>query len=382
VGYRLKDSEGMAHGARRVVAEQVERAIEELRENEQGDRDAAVHDARKRTKKARSALRLVRDDVGRDVRRAENVAMRDAARRLAGVRDAQVLIETLDELAAGSDGAAPPAGVVRALRRRLVQRRDELAAATQADDAAARSAAELEAVLERAGGWPIDDDGFASARAGLERIYRRGRRAMGDATEGGDDAAWHEWRKRVKDLWYSLRILRPIAPAQLEGAVAEAAELSDVLGDHQDVAVLRAALEEQAHALDAEDVERLREALDRRRDELRRAALPLGRRLYAERPKDFAARVAAYWDARALQHAVDAVWLSPEVARRVRQLLAAKASATGGERRRVGAELRRTGFRVADFADEVPRRRGGFAVEDFDRLVKRGSIRVGSGPTG
>jgi CHAD domain-containing protein len=377
VSYRLRDREGMADGVRRVVAEQLERAVAELRELDAEDRDAAVHDARKRLKKARSALRLARDDIGQDVRRPENAAMRDAARRLAGARDAQVLIETLDDLSARAGGPAPPAGAVRALRRRLVRDRDELAAATQTDEAASAAAAEIDGVLERSRGWPLDEDGFAAACAGLKRIYRRGRRAMGDAVEDGGDEAWHEWRKRVKDLWYSLRILRPVARAQLKGPADEADALSDVLGDHHDVAVLRSALDEHASELDPDDVERLREALDRRRDELRRAALPLGRRLYAERPGDFAARLGAYWDARPLQDAADATWLDPGTARRVRGLLAAKARADAGERRRASAELRRTGFRVADFAGEVPRRPGGFALEDFDRLVERGSIRVG-----
>ena len=34
---------------------------------------------------------------------------------------------------------------------------------------------------------------------------------MQTALKKGDDDSWHEWRKRVKDLWYALRILKPVA---------------------------------------------------------------------------------------------------------------------------------------------------------------------------
>jgi CHAD domain-containing protein len=306
MAYRLKQNEGMAGGIRRIVAEQLEGAIDQLEGRGDSDRDEAVHDARKRMKKSRSALRLVRDDIGRRERRPENIIMRDAARRLSGARDAQVLLEALDSLPGEGDGAGALSDAVAGFRAKLERRRNEIEAEGRLDQWARESARELEAVLGRSGDWPLDDEGFESARRGLKRIHARGRRAMRVAVERGDDESWHEWRKRAKDLWYSLRILSPIAPAQLAGAVDEADRLSDVLGNHNDVAVLRATLEEHAGELDPVHVELLRASLDRRRDELRLGALPLGKRLYDERPKDFAARIAAYWDARELERAAEA----------------------------------------------------------------------------
>ena len=43
-------------------------------------------------------MRLARGALGDEAYRRENVAFREAGRRLAGVRDASVLIETLDTL--------------------------------------------------------------------------------------------------------------------------------------------------------------------------------------------------------------------------------------------------------------------------------------------
>jgi CHAD domain-containing protein len=296
---KLEPHEGMATGIRRIVDEELTAAIDDLAGRGPDDPDEAVHDARKRLKKARAAIRLVRDDIGGGVQRRETAALRDAARKLSGVRDAYVLLETLGSVEERSDGRLPPQAV-RELRASLESRRDELA--SKPVDTAAVTA-ELVAARERAAEWTLEDEEFP-ARS-LRRIYARGRRAMDDAFERGEDEVWHEWRKRVKDLWYALRILQPTAGKQLKGAVSDADRLSEALGDHNDIALLRAAAGDTAP-------EPFVAALDRRRDELRLTAVPLGLRLYAESPKRFTRRLGAYWDARAAEAA--AAWLEPAVA--------------------------------------------------------------------
>ncbi len=60
--------------------------------------DERIHQARKQLKRARANLRLLRDAIGKRAYARENAALRDAARPLSGVRDAMVLIQTLDRL--------------------------------------------------------------------------------------------------------------------------------------------------------------------------------------------------------------------------------------------------------------------------------------------
>ncbi len=367
----------MASGVRRIVAEELDSAIAGLRARPLSS--DAVHEARKSLKKARSALRLLRSDLGNDVRRRENAAMRDAARRLSGARDVQVMLETLDKLSADPRVAVPDQAVVR-LKQLLEARREELRNESDLEAEAADAADELAGVRERLAQWPLDDEGFGAAAAGLRRMYRRGRQAMDTALKKGDDASWHRWRKRVKDLWYASRILKPVAPGQLSGATDEASDLSDVLGDHNDLAVLAETVTEHEHELAPGHAELMRAALSRRRDSVRLAAAPLGMRLYAERPKAFARRLEGCWHARESQAAADAHWMPPELAGQVRGMLEAKEDASPAERRKLSAGLRGLGFRVGDFEDHVPTRRGGFSVEDFDSLVERGILRVGVPP--
>jgi len=377
MAYKLEDREGMASGVRRIVAEELDLAMAGLRTRPLSDQ--AVHEARKSLKKARSALRLLRSDLGNDVRRRETSAMRGAARRLSGARDAQVMLETLDKLAADPRVAVPGPAVAR-LKELLEARRAQLGGESDLEAEAAEAAAELAAVRERVDEWPLRDEGFAAAAAGLRRLHGQGRQAMDRALEKGDDQSWHEWRKRVKDLWYALRILKSVAPGQLSGPTDEASDLSDVLGDHNDLAVLAETVIEHHDELAPGHAELVRAALARRRDTLRLTAVPLGMRLYAERPKPFVRRLERCWHARDSQAAADAHWMPPELVGQVRGMLEAKQRAAPAERRKLSAGLRGLGFRVGDFEDHVPARRGGFSVEDFDLLVERGIVRVGAPP--
>ena len=57
-----------------------------------------MHEARKDMKKLRALLRLARGELGEDTFRRENACFRDAGRELAGVRDADVMLDTLTSL--------------------------------------------------------------------------------------------------------------------------------------------------------------------------------------------------------------------------------------------------------------------------------------------
>jgi CHAD domain-containing protein len=373
MSFRLRDGEGVADGIRRIVAEELDDAVAGLRDGAGATaqrRDAAIHEARKNLKKARSALRLVRTDLRGSTRRAETAAMRDAGRRLSGARDAQVMLDTLAGLARRSP--APPAGELHALEATLTKRRDELARRLAGEEGLLGAVAgELQAIRDRVPGWRLRDATPASAVEGAAIIHARGRAAMRAALRGGEDADWHEWRKRVKDLWYVGRILEPIAGPQLAGLVREADELADVLGAHNDLAVLLGA---------AGDHPGVAGAIVARRDELRRAAAPLGRRLYAEKPAAFGRRLRALMEAHGAAREAQARWLAPDVADAVRAQLAAKPAADEAGRRAIAAELRRLGLRATDYERLLPRHAGGFSAEDFELLVTRGVVRVGTPP--
>jgi CHAD domain-containing protein len=241
-----------------------------------------VHEARKDMKKLRALLRLLRAELGDELYRAENARFRDAARSLSGVRDADVMLATLESLDSGA-----PAELREALE---AHRRSLEAAGAPREDA-------IGALEEARGGveeWPLERDGFDVVGPGLRREYRRGRRALRAVEAERTDENLHEWRKRVKDLWYHLTLLGDVWPATMKALGDEAHALSDRLGEDHDLAVLAAWADERGAAL---DLSALDAAVAARRATLQAQALELGRRLYAERPRAYADRLGAWWAA-------------------------------------------------------------------------------------
>jgi hypothetical protein len=120
-------------------------------------------------------------------------------------------------------------------------------------------------------------DGWPCVGAGLERAYKRGRRALYEARDRPGPEAFHEWRKQVKHSRYALQTLTSVAgndrrsPTRLtETSAANRDSLQEATG-----AALLALIEGY-------------------QSELREKALSLGLRLYVERPEVFAECVAHY----------------------------------------------------------------------------------------
>jgi CHAD domain-containing protein len=294
--YRLLAGEPVGAGIRRVLGGRVDDAIAQLRGEAGSEPAEAIHEARKDIKKIRSALRLVRDALGDDVWRRENEHYRGCARQLSGFRDAEILVEALDGLAERSG----PSGREHGERLRRELDRENRAAHEEGaiERAMASAAAELEAGRSRIESLPIDGDGWELIGPGIHRSYRRGRKRLRAVEEEASVTNLHELRKRVKDLWYQLRLIEDADPGTLEPLADHAHDLSDFLGDDHDLALLRDQVERRPGAFsDPADRRHLRDRIDQRRGELQFAAISLGGRIYAEKPKRFTKVLEKRWDA-------------------------------------------------------------------------------------
>lgn len=289
--YRLLEGEPVGPGIKRVIAAQVDDAITQLR-GEAGTEPAdAIHEARKDMKKVRSALRLVRDALGDDVWRRENDHYREAARQLSSHRDAEILVEALDEL--GERFGPTARDRFGALRGQLQEENRVAQDDGTLERTMAGAAAELAAGRSRIDGLSLESDDWELLAPGLHRTYRRGRKRLRAVEEEASVSNLHELRKRVKDLWYQLRLIRD-ADRPMIGALADHAhDLSDHLGDDHDLALLREQVKRRRDAFASPaDQRHLLQEIDQRRGELQFAAISLGERIYAEKPKKFRSRLA------------------------------------------------------------------------------------------
>jgi CHAD domain-containing protein len=259
--------------------------------------DEAAHEARKRTKKLRALVRLVRRELGDKVYREENAALRDAARQLSAVRDAWVLVETLDRLVTPPDGEISSEAVA-ALRAVLVAEHRTLQGGEGEGDAKARAAMEFERILVRVARWPLRDRGWRTLQAGLADVARRGRKAMLAARAKGRPDDFHEWRKEVKYLRHQFGVLRKIWPDVLDAMEHTADEVGELLGTDHDLAVLGQRIAAEG-VLDDTTRAALVHRIEERRAELQRRAIDLGRRLYAEKPASLTNRLGKLWEAAA-----------------------------------------------------------------------------------
>jgi len=290
VSYRLKHHGGLE----RIAAEQLDRALGAL-EDPTFDRQEGIHEARKCGKRLRALLRLARAGIGDDVYLRENAAVRDAARGVSGVRDAEALLETFERLQARFADEADWRRLV-GVRRALTTRRGQLADDGTLPRRIAAFAAELRAVHDRLPSWPLADLEFDDLAPGFKRSYGRGRKAMRAIAADASDERFHEWRKRAKDHRYHLELLRDLWPAQVKVRRAEVRSLGDMLGDEHDLSVLRATLQAEEERF-GDGARLLLDLAGRQQAELRAQMWPLGLRLYAERPKALVRRYRRYWQA-------------------------------------------------------------------------------------
>jgi CHAD domain-containing protein len=289
MAFRLDAQQTVHDSLLATVDGELEDAIASLSVTDPARRPEAVHDARKRIKKARSALRMVRGALGKRTARELNDELRAIAASLSDRRDADVLVETVDALHERFAGQIP-AATFEALRARLSEQ-----AASEGDGDTSGQVVRLELVRERLAAADVGDVRWSTVGTGLERAYRRGRKGYRAAARASTEEL-HQWRKRAKDLWYQNRLIQGASPEVLKAYAKDAHELSDLLGDDHDLAVLRATIvyQDPPAASAPVDLDPVVDLIDERRGELQAEARRVARRLYAESPKAFSKRTRAY----------------------------------------------------------------------------------------
>lgn len=295
MSYRLEPKEPLAVGLKRIAREQLDQALEQLTELPEG-RDEAVHDARKRFKKVRAVLRLVRDEVGPEIYKRENVCYRDAGRQLSDIRDSYVMIATLNNIIEQHAGELKGHSYEGALQKLNAEHKTLKHRLLDHDETMADVATTLEQARQRVDTWPIEHNDFSAISAGLKRVYKRGYRGWEHAYANPAPENFHEWRKRAKYLWYHMRLLKNLWPDLLDALADQIHDLTDYLGDDHDLAELRRMLLHRPGLFENEDaMDDLVKCMNRRQAELRAVSRPLGERIYAEKPKRFVKRIGQYW---------------------------------------------------------------------------------------
>jgi CHAD domain-containing protein len=290
MAHRLEKGEPVAGGLKRIVRREIDSAASHLRGERNADRDEAIHEARKSIKRVRAILKLTRAGLG-DIYGTENARLRDVAHRLSGFRDAAAIIETFDDLKRKYAGDFGP-GQLASVRAALVKQKDKTAEPKDIAALLKETESALRQIRGSAATWPLKSDSFEAIEPGLRDTYRRGRKALARAKESPHPLNYHELRKRAKDLWYHIRLIRSFWPGIDKLHEKSLKDLESWLGDDHNLVLLRAGIDtDPASYGSAKDVDAVLSLIDRYQKKLRDDALDLASRLYDEKPRDYIGRV-------------------------------------------------------------------------------------------
>jgi CHAD domain-containing protein len=291
MGFRLKMREPLPDGLKRVFREQIDSALR-LCQHPAKQRGVTVHEVRKHLKKLRAAMRLAVSEIGKNQHAREDRCVREVGRLVSDLRDAQVRLQTLIQL---RDETAKNSGEnhFARLEELLSLERESFSAAF--DGWQKQAIPMLEGVEGRLSKWPLDCITWTQICGAVEKIYKRGQRGLAKTIKKPVPENFHSWRKRVKDLWYQLRILQPLNRVVLDEMAHDADVLGELLGGEHDFHFLLARLDKESgdDALRGE-LAQLHKLIRKRGKRLRGDALELGRRFYAEPSKAFAKRISIF----------------------------------------------------------------------------------------
>lgn len=291
MSYQLLESEPIPDGMRRIVVEQIDDAVSKLTDPVY-NLNKSVHESRKSIKRIRAVLRLVRGEMGRKIYGRENEDYRDTARLISDVRDSYVVPRTLQKFITQHDRLHMSNYTF--IHRALMEAHYEATRAAFVEHhAPAHIAQHLLRARERVREWPLHTDDFDAFEPGLRRVYERGQNEMGAALINATPDHYHDWRKRVKYLWYHAQILKKRYPTlgALENPLDQ---LADLLGDAHDYVALTDHLSEYIeHAVDQQTIYDLIDLLDEHRQMLEAEAIAKGGQIYNEPGDLFIERVQA-----------------------------------------------------------------------------------------
>jgi CHAD domain-containing protein len=291
MGFRLKLREPLPEGLKRVFREQIDSALQLCRHPAK-QRGVTVHEVRKHLKKLRAAMRLAIGEAGKNRHAREDRCVRKVGKLVSDLRDAQVRLQTLVQLRAET-AKGPEDNPFARIEELLSLERESFSAAFAGWQK--QAIPQLERVEARLLKWPLEGLTWKQICGAVGKIYKRGQRGLAKTINDPEPENFHAWRKRVKDLWYQLRILQPLNRVVLTEMAHDAEVLGELLGREHDLDFLWARLEKESgdEAL-RDELAQLQKLIRKRGKRLRTNALELGRRFYAEPAKAFSKRISIF----------------------------------------------------------------------------------------
>jgi CHAD domain-containing protein len=274
------------HCRRELVGAMLEAA--ELFPHSGEDRAERIHQARRALKRARALVRLFA--INADLAAYDVISALDAARRKIGsARDLDVMPDVLKSLEGEVDAATSQqlAGAIAFER--------EVAHIAHGDIDVTALATQLRAQARSVEAWSLGETTSGSLLKALRAGYRSARRLGRKAFAEGAAGDLHELRTLVVDLDHQFASFQPAWPALFIAMSAELRRLRQLLGEHNDLAML-GEFANSRRDISLARMSDLALKIERRQARLARRARASFGRLFTERPGALERRLASYLD--------------------------------------------------------------------------------------
>jgi CHAD domain-containing protein len=271
----------------KVVRRELRKTVVALTTRDQAvPADVTIHESRKRVKKVRAVAALL-EQAGVKLPRKDRKRLKSASRALSRLRDRAATIESFDSVRRRYPKRLPEHSY-GILRHSLVGAQKRQEEQTKRDGTVADAARQLAKARRSAKTWTFPSIAMSDLLDVIGESYRQSRKALTRAAARGQSATLHRWRKKLKTLWYQLRLARPLTSG-VAPMIADMKRLQTMLGDDHNLVVLAAMLRgcRELRPMRTE-VRTLERAAERMRQSLRRRALALGKRVHKRKPKAFA----------------------------------------------------------------------------------------------
>lgn len=296
MAFQLKKNEPLSHGARRIIREQTSKVQKCLTLASRGKKTKVqVHEARKSLKKLRAIHELFRRDISKKKYHKYTNCYQGVAHHLAPTRDADVMIDTLKKLSQLNAGHVP-----KTVFRKPLQYLQTKSQGLAHGSLKRKDFLHYNEVLLRNGAadpkkvWKGLPHRWKTLNQGLKPLYKKSANAFSKTKQERTLEHFHQWRKSVKQLWYSLRILKVLEPVTFNSIDHKLSQLEALLGEDHDFAVLDQTLRNAGKKIgDATIVLNL---IKKRQRVLQNKALRIGSSFYTKKPSQFTAFFYTGWE--------------------------------------------------------------------------------------
>jgi CHAD domain-containing protein len=290
----LRPGEDIKLELKRMILKEMHYVIDCIQDNDQIV-SLKIHEIRKAFKVIRAILRMVRDSVGYSVYFRENVFFRDLSRHLSDARDNEVLLQRAKIVQLNMPPGLKDAGSERMINELDTVRDRSLQEIVKGENLIKLMSDELNQSTLRIKNLHINNEGFGVIESGILRTYNQALKYLNKTTEEPGETNIHEFRKRVKYLWYQIMILKPLYSRMLKAVIKSLESISEDFGLHRDYTLFIQRMDKNNYfGLKPKQVIYIQQFTHDEQLKIYGNALEPAKKFFIERPEDFVSKLKKY----------------------------------------------------------------------------------------